>query len=290
MVAELSSHFSQLEILEVLGHGGMGVVYKARQIELDRLVALKILRPNISHDTGFAERFLREARALAKLNHPNIITVYDFGRKEALFFFIMEFVDGANLRHVERVGQLSPAEALSIVPQVCSALQYAHDNGVEHRDIKSENILITKSGDVRIADFGLAKLVGNKGDAPLTGTWQVMGTPHYMAPQQFEKPTTVDHRADIYSLGVVIYELLTGELPIGRFRLPSEKVQVDVRLDEVVLRSLDKGVHSRFAFWFSRFMRVFVRICWGLQIFVSWIGESSSSRGDECDVCGIASV
>jgi serine/threonine protein kinase len=246
MVAELSSHFSQLEILEVLGHGGMGVVYKARQIELDRLVALKILRPNISHDTGFAARFLREARALAKLNHPNIITVYDFGRKEALFFFIMEFVDGANLRHVERVGQLSPAEALSIVPQVCSALQYAHDNGVEHRDIKPENILITKSGDVRIADFGLAKLVGNKDDAPLTGTWQVMGTPHYMAPQQFEKPTTVDHRADIYSLGVVIYELLTGELPIGRFRLPSEKVQVDVRLDEVVLRSLDKESDRRY--------------------------------------------
>lgn len=243
---ELAPHFPQLEILEVLGHGGMGVVYKARQIELDRLVALKILRSNISHDSGFAERFLREARAFAKLNHPNIITVYDFGRKGTLFFFIMEFVDGANLRHVERVGQLSPAEALNIVPQVCSALQYAHDNGVVHRDIKPENILITRPGEVRIADFGLAKLAGHKDDAPLTGTWQVMGTPHYMAPEQIEQPTTVDHRADIYSLGVVIYELLTGELPIGRFRLPSEKVQVDVRLDEVVLRSLDKEPDRRY--------------------------------------------
>ena len=245
-VEELASHFPQLEILEVLGHGGMGVVYKARQIELDRVVALKILRPNISQDAGFAERFLREARALAKLNHPNIITVYDFGRKDALYFFIMEFVDGTNLRHVERAGQLSPAAALNIVPQICSALQYAHDNGVVHRDIKPENILLTKSGDVRIADFGLAKLAGMDDHAPLTGTWQVMGTPHYMAPEQFEKPNTVDHRADIYSLGVVIYELLTGELPIGRFRLPSEKVHVDVRLDEVVLRALDKEPGRRY--------------------------------------------
>lgn len=245
-IDELAPHFPQLEILEQIGHGGMGVVYKARQTELDRIVALKILRPNISNDASFAERFQREARALAKLNHPNIVTIYDFGRKDGLFFFIMEYVDGTNLRHVERSGQLSPQEALCIVPQVCSALQYAHDNGVVHRDIKPENILITKSGDVRIADFGLAKLAGVADDAPLTGTWQVMGTPHYMAPEQFEKPATVDHRADIYSLGVVIYELLTGELPIGRFRLPSEKVRVDVRLDEVVLRSLDKEPDRRY--------------------------------------------
>lgn len=243
---ELAPHFPQLEILEVIGHGGMGVVYKARQKELDRIVALKILRPGISDDASFAERFQREARALAKLNHPNIITVFDFGRRDALFYFVMEFVDGTNLRHLERVGDLNPAEALNIVPQICSALQYAHDNGVVHRDIKPENILIGKDGTVRIADFGLAKLAGTVDNAPLTGTWQVVGTPHYMAPEQFEKPTTVDHRADIYSLGVVIYELLTGELPLGRFPLPSEKVRVDVRLDEVVLRSLDKSPERRY--------------------------------------------
>lgn len=245
-IDELAPHFPQLEILEQIGHGGMGIVYRARQTELDRIVALKILRTNISADVSFAERFQREARALAKLNHPNIITIYDFGRKDGLFFFIMEYVDGTNLRHVERTGQLSPQEALCIVPQVCSALQYAHDHGVVHRDIKPENILITKSGDVRIADFGLAKLAGIKDEAPLTGTWQVMGTPHYMAPEQFEKPTTVDHRADIYSLGVVIYELLTGELPLGRFLLPSEKARIDVRLDEVVLKSLAKEPERRY--------------------------------------------
>ncbi len=245
-VQELAPHFPHLEILEVLGHGGMGIVYKARQVDLDRFVALKILRPSISLDQGFAERFLREARALAKLNHPNIITVFDFGRKDSLYYFIMEFVDGTNLRQVERSGQLSPAAALAIVPQICSALQYAHDNGVVHRDIKPENILLTTTGEVRIADFGLAKIAGSDEQIPLTGTWQVMGTPHYMAPEQFEKPATVDHRADIYSLGVVIYELLTGELPIGRFQLPSERAKVDARLDEVVMKSLDKEPNRRY--------------------------------------------
>ncbi len=230
----------------MLGHGGMGIVYKARQVDLDRFVALKILRPNISLEQGFAERFLREARALAKLSHPNIISVFDFGRKDALYYFIMEYIDGTNLRQIERSGQLSPAAALEIVPQICSALQYAHDNGVVHRDIKPENILLTKSGEVRIADFGLAKIAGSDEQIQLTGTWQVMGTPHYMAPEQFEKPATVDHRADIYSLGVVIYELLTGELPIGRFQLPSEKAKVDVRLDEVVMKSLDKEPNRRY--------------------------------------------
>lgn len=245
-VAELAPHFPQLDILEQIGHGGMGVVYKARQKELDRIVALKIIRPGISEDRSFEERFQREAKALAKLNHANIITVYDFGRKDGLFFFIMEFVDGTNLRHLERNGELSPQEALTIVPQICGALQYAHDNGVVHRDIKPENILISKEGEVRIADFGLAKLAGVADNAPVTGTWQVMGTPHYMAPEQFEKPTTVDHRADIYSLGVVIYELLTGELPLGRFPLPSSKARVDIRLDEVVLRALDKEPDRRY--------------------------------------------
>lgn len=243
---ELAPHFPQLEILEQIGHGGMGVVYKARQVELDRVVALKIIRPGIGGGANFEERFQREARALATLNHPNIITVFDFGRKDGLFYFIMEYVDGTNLRHLERSGELSPQEALQIVPQICEALQYAHDNGIVHRDIKPENILINAAGDVRIADFGLAKLAGAKNDAPLTGTWQVMGTPHYMAPEQFEKPASVDHRADIFSLGVVIYELLTGELPLGRFPLPSTKAQIDVRLDAVVLRALDKEPERRY--------------------------------------------
>lgn len=244
---ELAGRFPQLEVLELLGKGGMGAVYKARHKGLDRLVAVKILPPEISRDAAFAERFTREARALAKLNHPNIVAVYDFGQTtEGLFFFVMEFVDGVNLRQALRTGGIASKEALAIVPQVCDALQYAHDEGIVHRDIKPENILIDKKGRVKIADFGLAKLLGrSESDLALTGTHQVMGTLRYMAPEQMEGSKQVDHRADIYSLGVVFYELLTGELPMGRFAPPSKKVQIDVRLDEVVLRALEKEPEQR---------------------------------------------
>ncbi|QDT31451.1 serine/threonine-protein kinase [Thalassoglobus polymorphus] len=243
---QLSPYFPDFEILELIGHGGMGVVYKAKQKELDRLVALKILRPDIEKDPSFAERFQREARTLAQLNHPNIITIHNFGRKDDLYFLVMEYVDGTNLRQLERSAQLKPAEALMIVPKICEALQYAHDRGVVHRDIKPENILITQEGWVKIADFGLAKLSGVPDQVSLTGTWQIMGTPHYMAPEQFEHPTEVDHRADIFSLGVVIYEMLTGELPLGRFPRPSEKTAGDKRLDDVVERTLHKEPASRY--------------------------------------------
>ena len=244
---ELAGHFPQLEILELLGQGGMGAVYKARQAKLDRLVAVKILPRESGEDAAFAERFLREARALASLSHPHIVTVYDFGETAGLFYFVMEYVDGLNLRQLMQSGEVSPQEALAIVPQICEALQFAHDEEIVHRDIKPENILVDRRGRVKIADFGLAKLLGQaQPDFTLTRTQQVMGTPQYMAPEQIETPQQVDHRADIYSLGVVFYEMLTGELPIGRFDSPSEKVQVDVRLDEVVLKSLAKEPQRRY--------------------------------------------
>ena len=245
--AELADQFPELEILELVGRGGMGIVYKARQKQLDRLVALKILSPTIARDPAFAERFAREARALALLSHPHIVAVYDFGEKNGVFYFLMEFVDGVNLRQLLNTSRLEPKQALAIVPQVCEALQYAHDNGIVHRDIKPENLLLDRHGRVKIADFGLAKLVGRGAqDLTLTGTGQVMGTPQYMAPEQVEHPQEVDHRADIYSLGVVFYQMLTGELPIGRFAPPSRKVHVDVRLDEVVLRALEKEPALRY--------------------------------------------
>jgi tRNA A-37 threonylcarbamoyl transferase component Bud32 len=243
-VAELTGLFPQLEILELLGAGGMGAVYKARQPHLDRIVALKVLPPR--PDPTFTERFSREARTLAKLNHPGIIHIYDFGHAGGHYFILMEYVEGVNLRQAERAGKMTPAEALAIVPQICSALQFAHENGVVHRDIKPENVLLDAKGTVKIADFGLAKLLGASEPRNLTRTHQAMGTLHYMAPEQWEKPAAVDHRADIYSLGVVFYELLTGELPMGRFAPPSEKVQVDVRLDQVVLRTLEKEPERRY--------------------------------------------
>jgi serine/threonine protein kinase len=283
-IAELAPLFPQLELLELIGKGGMGAVYKARQKELDRIVALKILPPGIGRDAAFAGRFAREARALAKLNHPGIVTLYEFGRAElplgqdaqqrvptsSLYFFLMEFVDGVNLRQLLHTGRIAPREALAIVPQICDALQFAHDQGIVHRDIKPENILLDRRGRVKVADFGLAKLVGSDaersagfqhGTTPaddpnepgrrpalqeLTAAGKVMGTPNYMAPEQMEHPDAVDNRADIYALGVVFYQMLTGELPGKHLEPPSSKVQIDVRLDEVVLRALEKKPELRY--------------------------------------------
>jgi serine/threonine protein kinase len=246
-IEELAKLFPQLEILQLLGAGGMGAVYKARQPALDRIVALKIL-PAIGSSSGnFPERFNREARALARLSHPNIVAVHEFGQAGELHFFIMEYVDGANLRQLEQNERLTPRQALQIIPQICDALQYAHDEGVVHRDIKPENVLIDRKGRVKIADFGLAKILQRDPEAlRLTVEGQVMGTPHYMAPEQVERPLTVDHRADIYSLGVVLYEMLTGDLPLGNFAPPSRKVRLDVRLDDVVLRALENDPERRY--------------------------------------------
>ena len=263
-VAELAPKFPQLEILSFVGQGGMGAVYKARQKELDRIVAVKILPPDIGQDAAFAERFAREARALAKLNHPGIVTIYDFGRADGLYFFLMEFVDGVNLRQLLAGSRVSTREALAIVPQICDALQFAHDQGIVHRDIKPENILLDRRGRVKVADFGLAKIMEG-GDAPpgspersaddrrdsrddptLTDAGRIMGTPQYMSPEQIQAPGEVDHRADIYALGVVFYQMLTGELPGKRIEPPSHKVQIDVRLDEVVLRALEKKPELRY--------------------------------------------
>ena len=243
----LIGKFPNLEIEYLIGQGGMGAVYKARQTNLDRVVALKILSPQLGDDPTFAERFTREARTLAKLSHPNIVTVFDFGVADSMHYLVMEFIDGVNLRDTILATEYDPAEALAVIGQVCDALQYAHDAGVVHRDIKPENILVDKNGGVKIADFGLAKLLSpTPEEFTLTGTRQVLGTLKYMAPEQIEKPEQVDHRADLYSLGVVFYELLTGELPIGRFAVPSAKAEINRRLDDVVLKTLEKEPNERY--------------------------------------------
>jgi serine/threonine protein kinase len=225
------------------------------------LVALKILAPERERDTAFSQRCSVEAETLAKLSHPNIVTIHDFGQTNGLFYLVMEFVDGVTLRQLLNTGRVSPREALAIVPQICDALQFAHDQGIVHRDIKPENILLDRRGRVKVADFGLAKIVEGRDALPrvqadqqvgptnLTDAGKVMGTPQYMAPEQIEHPADVDHRADIYALGVVFYQMLTGELP-GKPMVPpsrtSGKVQIDVRLDEVVLRALEKKPELRY--------------------------------------------
>jgi hypothetical protein len=214
------------------------IVYRARQKALDREVAIKVLAGEWQGDFGFADRFEAEAKLLAKLNHPNIVTVHDFGESKGLFYIVMEYVDGVNIRDVLRDGKLDAAQALAIVPSICEALQYAHDKGVVHRDIKPENLLLDREGRVRIADFGIAVLAGDQ--------WDRSGTPPYMAPEQKASSPKIDHRADVYALGVVLYEMLTGERPKEVPVPPSKRVQIDVRLDEVVLRALEKEPEQRF--------------------------------------------
>ena len=263
-VEAIARLFPQLEVLELIGKGGMGAVYKARQKRLNRFVALKILPPGIGQEPAFAERFTREAQALAQLNHPGIVTLYEFGETEGQFYFLMEFVDGVNLRQLLANSRVSTREALAIVPQICDALQFAHDQGIVHRDIKPENILMDRRGRVKVADFGLAKIIGSEATSPfgvppsggsdrlkpelqtLTDAGKVMGTPQYMSPEQIQAPGEVDHRADIYALGVVFYQMLTGELPGKKIAPPSQKVHIDVRLDEIVLRALEKKPELRY--------------------------------------------
>jgi predicted Ser/Thr protein kinase len=266
---EIAHLFPQLEILESLGRGGMGVVYKARQRSLDRFVALKLLAPERARDPEFAARFQREAQALARLSHPNIVTIHDFGQAGDFYFLLMEYVDGINLRQLLRAKKLLPEEALAIVPSLCDALQYAHERGIVHRDIKPENLLLDRDGRVKIADFGIAKLVAggapgstvpvageesastsqiSAGSSPGLQSQSAAGTPGYMAPEQRAAPHQVDSRADIYSLGVVFYEMLTGERPTGPIQPPSSRMrgmQIDVRLDEVVLRALEQEPNLR---------------------------------------------
>jgi len=158
-IETVAAAFPQLEIIELVGHGGMGVVYKARQPRLDRFVALKLLPQSLAADAAFAERFNREARVLARLNHANIVTVHDFGQSGGFFYLLMEFVDGVNLRQAMRAGRFTPQQAMLLVPEICEALQFAHDEGILHRDIKPENILLDRRGRVKVADFGLAKLL-----------------------------------------------------------------------------------------------------------------------------------
>ncbi|MFN0059674.1 MAG: serine/threonine-protein kinase [Planctomycetota bacterium] len=233
---------------QIIGSGGMSVVFRAAQLSLNRPVAFKVLRRELNHDPEFASRFRAEARALAELSHPNIVSVFDQGVHHENYYLVMEFVDGVSLRDVISDHRMTPKEALQLVPDLCGALEYAHSKNIVHRDIKPENILLSKEGVPMIADFGLVRIIGDasREESRITKTQVVMGTVDYMAPEQREGRLDIDHRADIYSLGVVLYEMLTGELPIARFPLPSERSTVDARLDGVVMKVLEKDRDRRY--------------------------------------------
>lgn len=253
-VDELAGFFPQLDVLALIGRGGMGVVYKARQKSLHRHVALKLLAPERAGDPSFARRFASEARSLAALNHPHIVRVHDFGEAGGYFYLLMEFVDGVNLRQLIQSRQLSPEEALEIITPVCDALQAAHDLGIVHRDVKPENLLIDRQGRVKIADFGIARMMDEPAAEGISEAHSdsvamhtlAVGTPDYAAPEQ-RASAPCDHRVDIYSLGVVLYEAITGQRPgIGQITPPSKRAAVDMRIDEVLLKALQQEPDLRF--------------------------------------------
>ena len=235
---EIAALFPQFEILEIIGRGGMGAVYRARQPSLDRDVAIKLLPPEAAADPAFAARFANEARILAQLQHPHIVAVHETGRTTAgHLFIVMEFVSGCDLAQLLAQGPLPTARALGIARAVCEALEFAHQHGVVHRDIKPANVLIAEDGAVKVADFGVARVRAETDETRLTFTGLALGTPDYMAPEQ-RQGGEVDGRADLFSLGVMLYEMLTGELPRGAWQPPSHKSPTNAHLDAVVEKAM----------------------------------------------------
>lgn len=250
---------NRYEILEQLGGGGMAIVYKGRDTILNRLVTIKIMRPEYTSDEDFVRRFRREAQAVASLSHPNIVSIYDVGREEDIHYLVMEYVDGENLKTlIKREGVLSPARAVQIARQVSDALEHAHENNIVHRDVKPHNILITKTGRAKLTDFGIAR---EAGAATMTHTDTIMGSVHYLSPEQ-AKGEVAGPKSDIYSTGAVLYEMLTGAVPFtgdSPIAVALKHIQevppamsglqpgIPPALERLVMRAMEKNPDRRFA-------------------------------------------
>ncbi|MEQ1747935.1 MAG: protein kinase [Prosthecobacter sp.] len=246
-VEELQPELPQYEISGLLGRGGMGAVYRAWQKSLKREVAIKVLPPMMEDaDMHFAERFKAEAESMARLSHPGIVAVYDAGETPGgLLYFVMEFVQGTDVRQmIAAAGRLPPAHAHAIAACVCDALAYAHASGLIHRDIKPANVMVDTQGRVKVADFGLVKLLDEDGE--LTLTTMAVGTPDFMAPEALVPGAPVDARADLYAVGVMLYQMLTGNLPRGAWHPASTLVpEVDPRFDEIIVKAMQLNRNAR---------------------------------------------
>ena len=246
---EMQAMLPQYEFVRLLGRGGMGAVYKAVQVSLDRPVAIKVLPVDLvdDEDSQFAERFKNEARTMAKMNHPSIVDVFDFGETQTgLLYIVMEFIDGTDVSQmIVSQGKLPEDYALSITAHVCDALNYAHRNGIIHRDIKPANILINMEGAVKVADFGLAK-ASDAGQSGLTKTNMAMGTPDFVAPEALVPGIPLDGRADLYAVGVMLYQMLTGGIPRGIWSLPGAKLGTDPRFDGIITKAMQTDREVRY--------------------------------------------
>jgi len=256
-------NYGRYEIQKELGKGAMGVVYQAHDPQIDRMVALKVLRQDRVAGEDFVRRFLKEAQAIGRLTHPNIVTVYDVGEDQDTIYIAMEFLDGQTMNEIFRETQPDLEKIIDIGAKVANALDYSHKRGIIHRDIKPSNIMLTQDGQVKITDFGVARI--ENPDAPqMTQSGEILGTPNYMSPEQV-KGETVDGRSDLYSLGIILYELSTGRRPYGGKNLASifnailqeEPVSpMDVEpfvsrglpstLSTVLLKSIEKNPEARF--------------------------------------------
>lgn len=244
-VEEMAALLPQFEITELIGRGGMAAVYLGRQGGIDRAVAVKVMPAGLAGEEEFVARFRREVRTLGRLQHPGIVSVYDSGQTSAGHpYFVMEHVGGGTLGKLISTALLSPEQVLELTLQICDALQYAHSQHVIHRDIKPQNVLMTPDGRAKLADFGLARPLHPEATV-LTRANVTMGTMAYMAPEQCAG-MELDQRADIYALGVMLYEMLTGSRPQGAFEPPSHKARVDVRLDEVVMKAMRQEPERRY--------------------------------------------
>ena len=235
-------------IRSLLGSGGMAVVFLGEQLSLNRQVAIKILPEKFAQNRLFVERFESEAAVLASLNHRNVVGVIDRGKSDNTYFIVMEFIDGETLKdRLKRKRRLPPEEIIPFALQSLDGLGYAHKRGIVHRDVKPGNIMIASEGDVKIADFGLAHLAKAQGGMDVTRENQAMGTLKYMAPEQLMSARHVDGRADLYAFGVCLYEMLTGKLPVGTFKTPSEiDPSLDMRWDDIVLKALKTEAEERY--------------------------------------------
>jgi eukaryotic-like serine/threonine-protein kinase len=258
MVGEVLADRYELE--QLVGSGGMSTVYRARDRVLERTVALKVLHQRLTDETEYVERFRREARMVAGLSHPNIVTVIDRGDHDGRPFIVFEFIDGENLKQlVDRIGPLAVERALELAIQVARGLAFAHAKGFVHRDVKPQNVLLNGNGEAKVTDFGIARSLDVKQGVTLTGT--VLGTSDYISPEQAQG-RQVDEHSDVYSLGVVLYELLTGELPFSGDNFVSVAMQhinvvpapaslsrpeVPARVDAAIEKALAKEPEDRFA-------------------------------------------
>ena len=242
-ISHLAPLFPGYEIESLIATGGMGAVYCAVQKSLDRTVAIKILPREFSNDKAFCESFEAEAKAMARLNHPNLIGVYDFGEVDGMLFIVMEYVPGQSLYHSAHGIAIDAKEVIRLVSGICDGLAHAHENGILHRDIKPSNILLDLNAEPKIGDFGLARPVDRK----IQEGEEIFGTPHYTAPEVVKPPHAVNERADIFSVGVLLHELLTGKLPANDRRPASAIIHCDPRFDAIIRKATNPAPELRYS-------------------------------------------